>query len=130
MNGLGRSSRNHRTASDMDDFRTADFGEFARLRRVYQRLTTPEMRERIGGSFLGFVFDKQGRLIDEIMEGASQEVQQISLSLWKAINGRGRVWVVAARLYKALPVWVALRTGLANSLVIDNEIAEFILAQE
>jgi DNA-binding transcriptional regulator LsrR (DeoR family) len=130
MNGLGRSSRNRKTASDTGDFRTADFGEFARLRRVYQRLATPEMRERIGGSFLGFVFDKQGRPIDEIMDDAAHEVQQISLQRWKAINARGRVWVVAARLYKALPVWVALRYGLANSLVIDNEIAEFILEAE
>lgn len=127
MNGLGRSSRHHTTAADTGDFRTADFGEFARLRRVYQRLATPEMRERIAGTFLGFVFDKQGRLIDEMMEGANQEVQQISLARWQAINARGQVWVVAARRYKALPVWVAVRAGLANALVIDNEIAEFML---
>lgn len=130
MNGLGRSSRTNKTAAETGDFRTADFGEFARLRRVYQRLATPEMRERIGGSFLGFVFDKQGQPIPEIMEDAAREVQQISLQRWKAINERGRVWVVAARLYKAMPVWVALRHGLANSLVIDNEIAEFILEAE
>jgi DNA-binding transcriptional regulator LsrR (DeoR family)/transcriptional regulator with XRE-family HTH domain len=130
MNGLGRSSRSRKTASDTGDFRTADFAEFARLRRVYQRLATPDMRERIGGSFLGYIFDQQGGIIDEMMEGANQEVGQISMQRWKAINGRGRVWVIAARLYKALPVWIAIRTGLANSLVIDNEIAEFILEAE
>lgn len=130
MNGLGRSSRNHKTASDTGDFRTADFGEFARLRRIYQRLATVEMRSHIGGSFLGYVFDREGRAIEEIMADAVQEVQQISLARWKAINARGNVWVVAARLYKALPVWIALHHGLANSLVIDNEIAEFILQAE
>ncbi len=130
MNGLGRSSRSSKTAQDTGDFRTADFGEFARLRRVYQRLTTADMRERIGGSFLGYVFDKQGQIIEEMMDDVQQEVKQIALPRWKAINGRGRVWVVAARLYKALPVWIAIRSGLANSLVIDNEIAEFILEAE
>lgn len=130
MNGLGRSSRNHTTAADTGDFRTADFGEFARLRRVYQRLATPEIRERIAGTFLGFVFDQDGRLIDEMMDGANEEVRQISLAHWRAINARGQVWVVAARRYKALPVWAAVRSGLANSLVIDNEIAEFMLEAE
>lgn len=127
MNGLGRSSRSQATAADTGDFRTADFGEFARLRRVYQRLATPQIRERIAGTLLGFVFDKDGRLIDEMMEGANQEVGQISLAHWRAINARGQVWAVAARRYKALPVWVAVRSGLANSVVIDNEIAEFML---
>ncbi|MCA0455334.1 MAG: helix-turn-helix domain-containing protein [Chloroflexi bacterium] len=130
MNGLGRSSRSSQTAQDTGDFRTADFGEFARLRRVYQRLATPDMHARIGGSFLGYLFDKQGKIIDEMMDEVHQEVKQISIPRWKAINGRGRVWVVAARLYKALPVWIAIRSGLANSLVIDNEIAEFILEAE
>jgi hypothetical protein len=40
MNELGRSSRKERTATDTGDFSTANFGEFARLRRVYQRLGT------------------------------------------------------------------------------------------
>ncbi|HSS99487.1 MAG TPA: hypothetical protein VLK33_20770, partial [Terriglobales bacterium] len=68
-----------------------------------------------------------GNPIYEIMEDAAWEVQQISMPRWKAINARGSVWVIAARQYKALPVWIALEYGLANSLVIDNEIAEFIL---
>jgi DNA-binding transcriptional regulator LsrR (DeoR family) len=37
------------------------------------------------------------------------------------------VWLVAARLYKAEAVYMAVQNGLANALVIDSEIATYLI---
>jgi DNA-binding transcriptional regulator LsrR (DeoR family) len=39
------------------------------------------------------------------------------------------VWLVAAGKYKSKAVHMALKTGLANTLIIDSEIADYLIEQ-
>jgi DNA-binding transcriptional regulator LsrR (DeoR family) len=39
------------------------------------------------------------------------------------------VWIVGAGPHKKKPTLVAIKNGLANALVIDSEIAQFLIEQ-
>lgn len=121
VNGVGRRDRtvhNH----PLTDFRTADYAyDSTYLRDRYAELNQPD---RFGGELLSVMIDVDGQPIatDE------KRVWTVDLDVLRYnADLVGRVCVVAARDYKAQAVETCLRTGLANAVVIDAEIAREIL---
>lgn len=121
VNGIGRRDRTA-NAHPLTDFRTADYSyDSAYLRDKYAAL--PD-KNKFGGELLSYMLDKKG----EIITYDDQRVWQIDLNVLKYMSDMiGRVCIVAARDYKAEAVLTCVRAGLANMLVIDSEIATFLL---
>ena len=88
-------------------------------------------KDEFGFEFLGMFFDKDGNRM-EIPEHLSKTdvlnyTYQVTESQIKNIVNKGRVWLIAAREYKAEPTRLALKEGLVNALVIDSEIADYLI---
>lgn len=112
------------------DFRPVDYSERGTTYDLYQAVLKQGLKDEFGGEVLGLLVDRYGNLIgDETLQNQMrQAATQIQLdTLRKMIEGR-RVWVVAAKRYKAEAVHALLRGRLANALVIDSEIARHILS--
>jgi DNA-binding transcriptional regulator LsrR (DeoR family) len=107
------------------EFRSADYNaEAASLREAYSQL--PD-HQRFGAELLRYLLDQEGRVI-----GSDSTVgNQIDLDTLRYHSEiMGRVWIIAASPYKAQAVLTCVRSGLANALVIDSEIAETLLGDE
>jgi DNA-binding transcriptional regulator LsrR (DeoR family) len=106
------------------EFRSADYhAEAASLREAYSHL--PD-KQRFGAELLRYLLDQGGTVI-----GRDSTVgNQIDLDTLRYHSEiMGRVWIIAASLYKAQAVLTCVRNGLANALVIDSEIGEELLKE-
>jgi DNA-binding transcriptional regulator LsrR (DeoR family) len=121
VSGVGRRDRTT-NAHPLTDFRTADYSfDSTYLRDLYAGL---ENKAAFGGEILSYLLDFDGNIIGWDKE----RVWQISLDVLRYNSDLiGKVCIVAARHYKARAVETCIRSGLANVLVIDNEIAEALL---
>lgn len=106
----------------LTEFRSADFAiEAADLRQAYADLDEPA---RFGGEILRTLIDTEGRVIGR----DSSTDRQPDLDILRyAVAMFGTVCLVASGGYKARPVQTCLRNGLTNALVIDAEIADWLL---
>jgi DNA-binding transcriptional regulator LsrR (DeoR family) len=120
------SGVDRRDWSSMDhilaEFRSADYlAEAPDLRSSYAQL---ENKAGFGGELLRYLLDVDGNIIKR----DSSVSQQVDLELLRYNStGIGKVCIIAARRYKARAVLTCVRSRLANSLVIDSEIADYLL---
>ena len=90
---------------------------------------TLDTNERVEAEFLGLALhdttgvSRDGRFYSQ----TTYPAHQVDIRLLQRVTSGALVWIVAARKYKARPVLMALRNRLANALVIDDEIAEYLI---
>jgi DNA-binding transcriptional regulator LsrR (DeoR family) len=123
VSGVDRRDRQG-NAHFLAEFRSADYEvEAANLRLEYAAL---EEKENFGGELLRYMLDTQANIMGRDPDAAGQ----IGLDILRYNSDMvGTVCIVAACGYKAKPVFTCLENRLVNALVIDSEIAQFILAQ-
>jgi DNA-binding transcriptional regulator LsrR (DeoR family) len=123
VSGVDRRDRQG-NAHFLAEFRSADYEvEAANLRLEYAAL---EEKENFGGEVLRYMLDTQGNIMGRDPDAAGQ----IGLDILRYNSDMvGTVCIVAACGYKAKPVFTCLENRLVNALVIDSEIAQFILMQ-
>jgi DNA-binding transcriptional regulator LsrR (DeoR family) len=123
VSGVDRRDRQG-NAHFLAEFRSADYEvEAANLRLEYAAL---DEKENFGGEVLRYMLDMQGNIIGRDPDAAGQ----IGLDILRYNSDMvGTVCIVAACGYKAKAVFTCVENRLVNALVIDSEIAQFILAQ-
>ncbi len=123
VSGIDRRDRQG-NAHFLAEFRSADYEvEAANLRLEYAALAD---KENFGGEMLRYMLDHHGNIMGRDPDAAAQ----IGLDILRYNSDRvGTVCIVAACGYKAKPVFTCLENRLVNALVIDSEIAQYILAQ-
>lgn len=104
-------------------FRSADsLSEAPDLREHYADLSD---KEQFGAEILRSLIDGAGQILSR-----DQTVgHQADLEILRYVSAHGRVCLVAACGYKAKAVLTCVKNHLVNALVIDSEIAEYLLAQ-
>lgn len=127
VNGPNRKSR-ARLASDRSEFRTSDFEiDSPQLREIYNELLKTNEVDKCAGELLGRMINLDGKQMMD--DNKYNHVYGIDLdTLGKDAAFFGLSWLVAARQYKAKAVLASLKSGLANALVIDNDIADYLLS--
>lgn len=104
-------------------FRSADYlSEAPDLREHYADLSD---KEQFGAEILRTLIDSSG----QILSRDPTVGHQADLDLLRYVSAHGRVCLMAACSYKARAVQTCLKNQLVNTLVIDSEIAEYLLAQ-
>jgi len=128
VNGPNRKSREDRI-DVLNQFRAADGTEFGYLRSIYDDLVKIGREDELIGEVLGMMLNSNAELAgtNEIKEKNRELVFQIDLDILRRAAHSKRSYIVAARLYKAPVILMAIRNRLANSLVIDSEIAQYLL---
>jgi DNA-binding transcriptional regulator LsrR (DeoR family) len=104
------------------EFRSADYAlEAPDLRSAYGAL---DDKSRFGAELLRYLLDREGNIISRD-SGVGAQVDLDILRYNCAMIGR--VCMVAAGAYKALGVLTCIQNRLVNSLVIDSEIASYLM---
>jgi DNA-binding transcriptional regulator LsrR (DeoR family) len=104
------------------EFRSADYlAEAPELRAMYAEL---DDKERFGAEVLRYLLDTDGNILSRDSAVGSQADLEI---LRYNSTVMGKCCIVAAHQYKAKAVLTCIRSKLANSLVIDSEIAEYLV---
>lgn len=99
------------------------------LLRVAEKIETANLHKDIVGEFLCLYLDKSAEPSkeDSIKAANWAEAFQIDLDDLRRVVARGHVYLVAAGEYKAEAVAMAIRKKLVNCLIIDSEIAAWLL---
>ena len=103
-------------------FRSADYlSEAPDLREHYADLSD---KGQFGAEILRYLIDSSG----QILSRDESVGNQAELEILRYVSAHGRVCLVAACGYKAKAVLTCVKNRLVNALVIDSEIAEYLLA--
>lgn len=121
--GVDRRDR-YGDAHFLAEFRSADYElEAPDLRLEYAQLAD---KNRFGGELLRYLINERGEVVGRDPDAGSQ----IDLDILRHNSTRiGTVCLVAASAYKARASYTCLQNRLVNALVIDSEIATYVLAQ-
>jgi DNA-binding transcriptional regulator LsrR (DeoR family) len=104
---------------------SADY-ETHRLLNLQQQLGTKSDDFKL--EILGLFIDLNGNiLLEENNKYESNKIAQKGLNILRSIVQQGYVWVIAAGHYKADAVLTALELKLTNALIIDGEIADYLI---
>jgi DNA-binding transcriptional regulator LsrR (DeoR family) len=139
VNGTGHLNPNMSRAGSfiepVTQWRTSDYVPLANLGEVYDMLK--KRGENPNGEILGVFIDEYGQQIklrpniphkpDPQADPVTSAFFQIDLRTLQQTNIRGNTWIVASRDYHAEAAYCAIKGNLANSLVIDQEIAFALL---
>ncbi|MEO8609645.1 MAG: helix-turn-helix domain-containing protein [Chloroflexota bacterium] len=106
------------------EFRSADYElEAPDLRLEYAQLAD---KNAFGGELLRYLINEHGEIVGRDPDAGSQ----VDLAILRHVSDRvGTVCLVAASPYKARATYTCLENRIVNALVIDSEIATYILAQ-
>jgi DNA-binding transcriptional regulator LsrR (DeoR family) len=106
------------------EFRSADYElEAPDLRLEYAQLAD---KTAFGGELLRYLINERGEIVGRDPDAGSQ----VDLAILRHSSDRvGTVCLVAASPYKARATYTCLENRLVNTLVIDSDIATYILAQ-
>jgi DNA-binding transcriptional regulator LsrR (DeoR family)/DNA-binding XRE family transcriptional regulator len=130
VNGYGRRNRSLslEEAPMGVQLRSADLSEGKEMRELLQLLQKRNLLDEFAGELLGLFLDIDGNIVGdgEIEANLRAITYQVNREALKRVAEVARVWIVAAREYKAKPTLMALNSKLANCLVIDSEIAEWL----
>ncbi|MBZ0280101.1 MAG: helix-turn-helix domain-containing protein [Anaerolineae bacterium] len=120
VSGVDRRDRSGR-AYLYAEFRSADYAaEAPDLRAAYA-----ELPSGFGAELLRYLLDENGQIISsDPAVGAQVDLDILRYNCAMI----GKVCIVAARAYKAQAVATCLRNGLANAIVVDSEIGEYLVA--
>ena len=126
--GLGRKKSRKGVERELfNEFRSADYSfPLNDLERMFELLKMTGVEDHFIGEVVGLMLDEHGTPLPDIETDNRQFVFPNNLSYLKKAAQDKFVWLVAARLYKAEAVHMAVQNGLANELVIDSEIANYL----
>ncbi len=126
VNGDGRKT-DGKKAGEYGQYRNANYMGDSPLIRLFN--SVPE--EQVAGEFLGQLLDDKGKIVTykDVNKDIREFVEQIELGriIERVRDNDTRMWLLAAREYKIRPTLMAIRHGLVNCLVVDEEIAEKLL---
>lgn len=109
---------------DVSQFQAADDTmAVPTILQQYQSIIAAGKKAEVSGEILGRIVDKQGDEFPFVRPGVSG----LHLTHLKQIAATQVVFCVAAKAYKGQVVKTAIEKGIVNSLVIDKEIAEYLL---
>jgi DNA-binding transcriptional regulator LsrR (DeoR family)/transcriptional regulator with XRE-family HTH domain len=111
-----------------------NFFSLETLQRIHDvlRHKYPEYVDKFACEVLGLFVDENGQPLGppEFQEYNLGKVCTMRLEVLKnLVSGGIKVWIVGAGPHKKKPTLVAIKNGLANALVIDSEIAQFLIEQ-
>lgn len=96
--------------------------------RIYNALNRRGVADRFAGDVLGIALNDAGESIDPDVQAVNDDaVFTIGLEKLRNLTKMNRTWLIAALPYKRRAVLMALKSGLVNSLVIDSEIADYLI---
>jgi DNA-binding transcriptional regulator LsrR (DeoR family)/transcriptional regulator with XRE-family HTH domain len=113
-----------------NEFLSSDGEHVSRLyTQMYSELQEQGLADQLVGELLGHMFDAEGRLVG--LPKWRQSYQDILLTVNYSDLQRAAltsyVWLIAAGHHKRAAVLAAVASKLVNSLVIDADIAEYII---
>jgi DNA-binding transcriptional regulator LsrR (DeoR family) len=129
LNAAGRKSRDT-TLDTLNQFRAGDGTDaIGYFRKLYNEIISNGLDTEVVGEVLGLLVNSHAQLVgtEQIKRKYRDLVFQIDFDILRRIADTRRSYVIAARGYKAPAVLMVLKTGLVNSLVIDSEIAEYLI---
>lgn len=95
------------------------------LQDVYQKM--PDDGE-FAGEVLGMMLNHHGELVPEVADYNNRRVYTpLDAQQLRNLATAGVVWVIAAGKHKCEPVRMVLESRIASGLVIDSEIAQYVL---
>jgi DNA-binding transcriptional regulator LsrR (DeoR family) len=129
LTGLKRHHRSEffQSVPSTMDFKSVDYQTQEHSKILYDRLEEMGIGSEYCGEILGWAINHEGQQIPEIFEYNKRLLHAPDLDRIREYTNTATHWVVAARLYKAEPTRLAIITGIANSLVIDSEIAQYLI---
>lgn len=108
----------------------ADRRQYGKFHVLLDALEQRGYWEPIAGEIVGHFLDDSGKPI-EFPPDLATDVERLSthieLSTLRQIEKHNEIWLVAACIHKARAVRMAIRAKLVNALVIDSEIAQWLL---
>lgn len=111
-----------------EPFRTADYGiSYSEAVRTFRQLAALKRDGEIGCEILGMLLDQKGDLVQSHDQNS---YFGYGAALLREAAEATDVWCVAARPHKAPAVYAALTSGLVSGLVIDEDIANFIVQKK
>ena len=131
VNGIGRAQTwEGEHLEFVEEFRAANYeAALTPLSEMYKYLRETNNHTDFGGELLGWMLDSNGNRYDVLADLQQEHSQSVDLSQIRDLASYGGVvWVIATRRYKANAVLAIIKSGLANAVVIDREIAKFLLA--
>ncbi len=128
VSGIDHSDMEHFVSQR--EFVSSDGEHVSRLyTQMYSELQEQGVAHQMAGETLGHIFDAEGRLIgqptwrqsyqDILLTVSYDDLQRSALTSY--------VWLIAAGHHKRKAVLAATASKLVNSLVIDAEIADYII---
>lgn len=101
------------------------------LNSLHEQLQLEKQAEEIRGEVLGYLLDRNAQPLGDEKFQLIQErrVYAPALNVLRRVMGRnnGFVWVIATGDHKKVATEMVVRNGLANALVIDEEIADYLV---
>lgn len=88
-----------------------------------------DLADSIATEFLGLYLLDNGEKVGE-MDSLERHVVQVKFEVLQKVAQDGQVYLVAAGGYKARGVEAVVRAGLAKRLIIDTEIAQYMLESQ
>lgn len=86
-----------------------------------------QQKKKVAGELLGWMINVDGSLANQ-PELIQKSVFALSIEkLKKAVEDRKRVWLLASRKHKQRVVLAALKNAIVNGIVIDAEIAKYLI---
>lgn len=93
-------------------------------------LRKKKLLRQLAGDILGFIRNDEGSVIDDDLESINRAlVFSMDLHQLQRLAQFHAVWVIAAMGYKSRAIYMALKRGYLNSLVIDEQIADYLIHQ-
>lgn len=95
------------------------------LQDAYQKLRD---KSQFAGEALGMMLNSKGQIIEQIADINLREVYTpLTPERLGNVTYKRDVWAVAAGKHKCQPILNAIRNNLVNGLIIDSEIAQFLI---
>lgn len=111
-----------------DGLSSTDGESTSDARRSYYRFMKARGEDhRFAGEVSSLMLDNEGRVIDDETNAIADEVFALDLEIFRKIAKNDIVWIVTAGSHKCDAIKMAIRTGLASGLIIDEHTADALL---
>jgi len=115
------------------DFYSSDGEHVSRLyTQMYSELQEQAVADQVVGELLGHMYDAEGRLLGtpEWRRSYDEILLTIGFSDLQRVASTSYVWLIAAGHHKRKSVLAAVTGKLVNSLVIESDIADYLLQNQ
>jgi DNA-binding transcriptional regulator LsrR (DeoR family)/transcriptional regulator with XRE-family HTH domain len=111
--------------------RESIFNRSVFLQGLYKRLVREDAADQFVGELLGLMLNDKAQVCGSTDFQEDNQTRVYTLleivELVELAQGNTQVWIVAAGYHKSKAALMALQNGLANSLAVDAEIADYLI---